>query len=491
MPFILFGSFFSIFIFFFCFLTELFSPYVIENWLTKILQYTKINSLQLQFIFFCFLIFVELLLIILIKRLYVNVIDFEKIYNTILRFLLFVLLIIILLFVLFSLTISIIMFLKVILGLLLSLLNVNKITYNLINMKSLKSVIYKLLSCNDYSNISNEDWNMIWESINHSNDINIVDLKIKLFNQYNSLISILNSSNFFSSLKNLNDLDMNDIAKIREIFNSNDFLENLKDIYWKLENINLTFNNLKYRLNSSEISIIYNSLPLFKGSPSISDFISNIEFLNIEANMISNLLLDNSNVVFNTNIGTLIFSFLTGVYVNNLEGLYKMLTVLVDFSLAKINNLSYLIPFLIVNLVFGAFTIYLMRRITINFVMNIKEFLVQIFTKPKETYINQYYYNSCFIDWCDRITKFIFNNVLIIFLDFLITIIILFLIKIITISNSNFSIIFINSNILFNILFCVFLFLSNVLTELILKFIKRSYKVNMYKKVINTYNLNI
>lgn len=467
---------------------------IFDSFLTMLSQNTLIKSLPIQTIFFLLISLILILFILLIYSSFFTWMDVSVINkNILLRILIYLGAIIFSLFILAIFAASTYLFLKLFYHLLLSIIGFDDIALNLININSLKNAIHSLSKYNNYLQISNSDWDKIWESIINSNNPDILYLKNNIFNLYNSLINDLNSKNFFDLLNNLNNINPEDLSRLKEIFNSDDVLHNLNHIYARLENINMMLNNLRIKLGVSDFDTISKSLPLFSDNLGFKNFLSSIKELNIRGNVISNLVLDNNNkVLINTNIGILTYSYLTGLFVNSLDGLNNMISATMNLAIAS-NDISInLVISLISCMSLIALFAYLIHKLISGFVINCKRFIAQIFKHPERatTYEYTYYSYTYFTEWYGAIIKFVLSILFISFIDFLISIFIVLILKIMVINGLHFFDVLSHKNsILLNLSFGILTLISANLSSLIFNLLKEHNEKENAKKILREYRI--
>lgn len=185
---------------------------------------------------------------------------------------------------------------------------------------------------NNYLQITNDEWDRVWDAVFNSNNAGIIHLKNSLFNEYNSLIHELESINFLKLLSSLSNVNLESLPKLKELFNSKDLLQDLNKVYIRIENINILFNSLKTKLSILDFNTICRSLPLFSDDLGCYNFLSNIRELYIRANVISNTLIDsNNNIVAKNNKIKVTKQFSRSSYLSNLKK--KLLDKLVKWYL--------------------------------------------------------------------------------------------------------------------------------------------------------------
>lgn len=195
---------------------------------------------------------------------------------------------------------------------------------NMLDLSSFGNAVTKLLYFTNPQTISQDTWNQLWQSIDTSNNSNLLELKNNLLTTWNSFASSMNSLNFNSFINELNNMGTSNLGALKEIFNRTGVLNNISEI----SSISATLSTLLKQLQASGISTTYLSpiqqaMGLYGTTTDMSTFLSSYSIIATKSYSIANLVLDaNNQIVPTNNIGFLLYTAVTGTTVNNLNGIW-------------------------------------------------------------------------------------------------------------------------------------------------------------------------
>lgn len=195
---------------------------------------------------------------------------------------------------------------------------------NMLDLSSFGNAVTKLLYFTNPQTISQDTWNQLWQSIDTSNNSNLLELKNNLLTTWNSFATSMNSLNFNSFINELNNIGTTNLGALKEIFNRTGVLNNISEI----SSISATLSTLLKQLQASGISTTYLSpiqqaMGLYGTTADMSTFLSSYSIIATKSYSIANLVLDaNNQIVPTNNIGFLLYTAVTGTTVNNLNGIW-------------------------------------------------------------------------------------------------------------------------------------------------------------------------
>lgn len=195
---------------------------------------------------------------------------------------------------------------------------------NMLDLSSFGGAVTKLLYYTNPQTISQETWNQLWKSIDTSNNSNLLNLKNELLTVWNNFATSMNSLNFNSLMNELNNIGINNLGALKELFNKPDVLNNISEI----SSLAASLSSLLKQLESAGISATYlnpiqQAMGLYATTTDMSTFLQNYTIVATKSYSIANLVLDSNNQIVPTNnLGFLLYTAVTGTTVNDLNGIW-------------------------------------------------------------------------------------------------------------------------------------------------------------------------